>query len=71
MRLLGKIDGLTVNQLDSTRCCYIPPHVEELTGALKADTLVTICTGCYHNLRGLVEGDRRVMMLPELLAEAL
>ena len=72
VRLLGKVDGLEVNHLDSTRCCYIPPHMEELAGTVTKDTVVTICTGCYHNLKKSL-ADRsacHVRMLPEVLLEA-
>ena len=73
VRLLGKVDGLEVNHLDSTRCCYIPPHMEELAGTVANDTVVTICTGCYHNLtRNLADKpDCHVKMLPEVLLEAV
>jgi Fe-S oxidoreductase len=73
MRVLQKIEGLEVNQLDSKLCCYIPPHLEQLTGSLKTNNLVTICTGCYINLKQyLQEKDNyRVRMLPEVVLEAL
>ena len=73
MRVLRKIEGLEVNQLDTKLCCYIPPHLEELTGSLKTNNLVTICTGCHINLKQyLQEKDNyRVRMLPEIVLEAL
>ncbi len=72
-RLLRRIEGLTVHEVDSKLCCYIPPHLDQVTEALISNTLVTICTGCYHNLKGLLgnTGDRKVQMLPELVLEAL
>ena len=73
VRLLNKIEGLRVNHLDNKLCCYIPPHLEQLTGSLTAKTLITICTGCYDNLRGKLreKGDYQVRMLPEVLLEAV
>jgi len=73
MRVLQKIEGLEVNQLDSNLCCYIPPHLEQLTGSLKTNNLVTICTGCYTNLKQNLQekGNYRVIMLPEIVLEAL
>ena len=73
MRVLQKIEGLEVNQLDSNLCCYIPPHLEQLTGSLKTNNLVTICTGCYINLKQYLQekGNYRVRMLPEIVLEAL
>ena len=73
MRVLQKIEGLEVNQLDTKLCCYILPHLEELTDSLKTNNLVTICTGCYTNLkRNLQEKNNyQVRMLPEIVLEAL
>jgi len=73
VRILNKIEGLRVNHLDDKLCCYIPPHMEQLTGSLTTETLVTICSGCYHNLKGKLQesGDRRVKMLPEVILEAV
>jgi len=73
VRLLDKVEGLQVNHLDNTRCCYIPPHMEELAASVSNDTVVAICTGCYQNLRrNLAEKpDCRVKMLPEVLLEAV
>lgn len=73
VRLLNRVGGLKVNHLDSTRCCYIPPHLEQLSDSLVNETVVTICTGCYQNLRRKLpeKGDYRVKMLPELLLEAV
>jgi Fe-S oxidoreductase len=72
-RLLKRIENLKVNEVDSKLCCYIPPHLDQLKDALTSNNLVTICTGCYHNLKGMLEneGDYRVRMLPELVLEAL
>jgi len=72
-RLLKKIEGLKVNEVDSKLCCYIPPHLDQLTDALTSKNLVTICTGCYHNLKGMLgsSGDYQIKMLPELVLEAI
>lgn len=72
-RVLQKIDGLKVNYLDSELCCYKPAHLEKLIGSLATNNMVTTCTGCYHNLRGSLQGsgNHRVVMLPELLIEAI
>jgi len=73
VRVLSKIEGLKVNYLDNNLCCYIPPHLGQLTASLTTRKLVTICTGCYHSLkRGLGDkGGSEVMMLPELVLAAV
>ncbi len=73
VRLLSKIKGLRVNHLDNKLCCYIPPHLEQLSDSLTTRTLVTICAGCYANLSGKLgeKGDYQVKMLPEVLLEAV
>jgi len=72
-RLLKRIEGLKIKRLDEKLCCYIPPHLEQLTASLATKDLMTICTGCYQNLRGVLEGEGncRVRMLPELVLEAV
>ncbi len=73
VQLLNKIEGLKINYLDNNLCCYIPPHLDQLIPSLTTSTLVTICTGCYHNLRNKLKdrGDYQVKMLPEILLEAV
>lgn len=73
VRVLNKIDGLKVNHLDNKLCCYIPPHQEQLIPSIKTQTVVTICTGCYHNLRRKLQekADYQVKMLPEIVLEAV
>ncbi len=73
VRVLNKIQGLKVNYLDNNLCCYIPPHFEQLLGSLTTRTLITICSGCYSNLRGKLQekGDYQVRMLPEVVLEAV
>jgi Fe-S oxidoreductase len=46
--------------------------MEQLTEGLSNETVVTICTGCYHNLRRNLEstGKYSVKMLPEIMLEA-
>jgi len=73
LRILGKIKGLKVNYLDNNFCCYVPPHLESLKNTLKTDTVVTICTGCYHSLQRAL-GDKmgtRLKMLPEVVWESV
>ena len=73
VRVLNKIQGLKVTALDNKFCCYIPPHLEQLMGSVKTGTVVSICTGCYFNLKGKVaqNGSPQVKMLPEIVREAL
>ena len=73
LRILDKIEGLNVNHLDNNQCCYIPPHLENLTDSIKTKTMITICTGCYYNLRQTLKdkGDYQVKMLPEVVWQAI
>lgn len=70
-RLFEKIEGLEVNYLDSDLCCFKAPQLKELTSSLTTDNLITICTGCYQNLKGKLKRKEgyRVRMLPELLLD--
>jgi Fe-S oxidoreductase len=73
MRVLQKIEGLEINQLDNSLCCYIPPQLEQLASSLKTNNLVTICTGCHFYWEQYLQekGNYRVRMLPEIVLEAL
>lgn len=73
VRVLNKIEGLKVNYLDNNLCCYIPPHMEQLSDTLTTKTAVTICFGCTGNLtKNLKEkGDYQVKMLPEIVLESV
>ena len=70
-RLLEKIEGLKVNYLNNDLCCFKAPQLKELTNSLTTNNLITICTGCYQNLKGKLgrKKDCQVRMLPELLLD--
>jgi Fe-S oxidoreductase len=71
VRVLNKIEGLKVNYLDSSLCCYIPPHLEQLTTGVTSNTVVTICIGCYGKLNKTLAGNYQVKMLPEVVLAAV
>jgi Fe-S oxidoreductase len=73
VRVLKKIEGLKVNELDNKFCCYIPVHLEQLLGTVKTGTVVNICTGCYFNLKNAMpkDGDKQAKMLPEVVWESM
>ncbi len=71
VRVLQKIEGLKVNYLDNSICCYIPPHLEQLTASLTTKSVVTICTGCYEKLKDTLANGYEVKMLPELVLAAV
>lgn len=71
VRVLKKIAGLKVNYLDSSLCCYIPPHLEKLTTSLTTSNVVTICTGCYEKLTETLADNYQVKMLPEVVLAAV
>ncbi len=71
VRVLRKIEGLKVNYLDNRLCCYIPPHLEQLTCSLTTKSVVTICTGCYEKLQETLKDGYEVKMLPELVLAAV
>ena len=71
--VLGKMNGLRVNQLDSNLCCFKEHQLEQLLGSIKTKTLVTICSGCYYTLKSKMreEDGCRLKMLPEIVVEAI
>jgi len=73
LRVLKKIEGLKINEMDNNLCCYIPPMLDRLTVNVKTSTVVNICTGCYYNLKTRLDKDGLVQtkMLPEIVWQAL
>jgi hypothetical protein len=73
LHIMSKIEGLQVNLLDGKLCCNIPPHMEQLAGSIKSDTVANICTGCYYALKAKLGGNPNieVKMLPEIVWEAM
>ena len=72
-RVLSKIQGLNVNYLDNSLCCYVPPHMEKLGSCLKTKTIINICTGCYHSMHRSLQhkGEYSLKMLPEVVWESI
>jgi len=73
LRILKKIEGLEVNYIDDKLCCNIPPHQEQLVGAIKSNEVVNICTGCYYSLTAKLMDKPavKVKMVPEVVWEAV
>ena len=73
LRVFDKIEGLKVNHLDNKKCCYIPPHLENLVQDIKSKTVINICTGCHYNLQRTLKdkGDYQFKMLPEVVWESI
>lgn len=71
--ILSKIDGLELNYLDKTLCCYLPPHMDELLKNITSNIVVTTCTGCRSNLEKKLsaKGKYQVKLLPEIVWESL
>jgi hypothetical protein len=73
MRVMGKIEGLKINYLENQKCCYIPPHLDQLMDAVKTKSIVNICTGCYFNLSNRLRDPEgfKAKMLPEIVWDSL
>lgn len=73
MRVLKKIEGLEVNQLDNNLCCNVPAHMEKLTENIKTETIITICSGCQAKVQQALinRGNYRVTMLPEIVWQSI
>jgi Fe-S oxidoreductase len=73
VRVLKKIKGLEINYIDEKLCCNIPPHMEQIMGAIKSDSVVNICSGCYYGLtaKSTDKPGLKVEMLPEIVLDAV
>ena len=73
LMILNRIEGLELNQLDSSLCCNDPEQVESLIGSIRNKTIITICGGCAMWLQQALKdrGDYRVVMLPEVAWAAI
>jgi len=72
-QVLSKIEGLKTNYLDSNLCCYIPPHLEKVVDSLKSRNIITVCSGCYNQLKNVLKdrGEFQIRMLPEIVAASI
>lgn len=73
VRVLRKIEGLEVNYIDNKLCCNVSPHMEQLAGTIKSNSIVNICSGCYQAIKSKMgeKADLEVKMLPEIVWEAV
>lgn len=72
--LLHKINGLEIEELRSSICCFINESpIFKLAERKGLDTIITPCAACYAHLeRVAVRGDKfKVKMLHEVVLEAL
>lgn len=72
-RILSRIDGLQLNQLDHQLCCTRPEQMERLAASIKSSVLITPCGGCADQLQRTLkeQGDCRVVMLPRVVWAAV
>lgn len=73
VNILKRIEGLKVNYLDNSKCCYVPAHLEQLMGTVRSSSVVNICSGCYYNLAQKLRDGKsaRSRMLPEVVWSAI
>lgn len=69
MEVLNRIEGLSLNHLDSRLCCTRPQQLESLSSSMKTKVVITPCGGCAMGLEPALraKGDCRVVMLPEVV----
>jgi heterodisulfide reductase subunit B len=72
-RILGRIEGLELNDLDHQLCCMRPGEMERLTSGIRNGVVITPCGGCADQLQRALKGQRdcRVVMLPQVVWSAL
>ena len=72
LSLLNKIEGLKLNPVNETLCCYIPPHFDEILKSVSSRVVITTCTGCYSKLKQELPKEKHdIKLLPEIITEAL
>lgn len=71
--ILGKIEGLNLNYIESKLCCIIPKQMEGILRSTKTNTIITTCNGCFHSLKEKMgeNSDHKVKMLQEIVWEAV
>ncbi|NQU02628.1 MAG: (Fe-S)-binding protein [Syntrophaceae bacterium] len=71
--ILGKIDELKLNRIDSKWCCFAPKHMKEILSSIETDIVITTCSGCMLNLEKATKEREnfQVKLLPEIAWEAV
>ncbi|MBM4444858.1 MAG: (Fe-S)-binding protein [Chloroflexi bacterium] len=72
-RVLGRIEGLELNELDHQLCCMRPGEMEKLATAIRNRAVITPCGGCADQLQRTLKAkeDCRVVMLPQVVWAAV
>lgn len=72
-RVLGRVDGLELNELEHQLCCMRPGEMDRLAASIKNTVVITPCGGCADQLQRALKGqaDRRVVMLPQVVWSAV
>jgi len=71
-RIMGRIEGLELNELEHQLCCMRPGEMAELAASIKNGVVITPCGGCADQLqRALKDQGRRVVMLPQVVWAAV
>ena len=70
--ILEKIEGLEVNRIAASTCCYDPDGLAHMLDNTRNRLLVHVCTGCYLQALLNMPPDKavKVVMLPELVEMA-
>jgi Fe-S oxidoreductase len=71
--VLGRIEGLELNELDHQLCCMRPGQMEKLTAGIKNRVVITPCGGCADQLQRTLKAKEscRVVMLPQVVWAAV
>ena len=69
MEVLNRVEGLSLNLLDSHLCCTRPQQLDSLMCSIRSKIVITPCGGCAMGLEQAMKakGDCRVVMLPEVV----
>ena len=67
--VLGRIEGLELNELDHRLCCMKAGEMDVLAASIGNRVVITPCGGCADQLQRALKGrsDCRVVMLPQVV----
>ncbi len=71
--IFGKMGGLSVHRINAPKCCFHPEGLSHMLNAVRTQTMIHICTGCYGQAIQNMPQERgiEILMLPDFIERVM